>query len=31
MSHEQAMEIMFREIPYKLDPNCCEALMAIAQ
>lgn len=26
MSHEQALEIMFRDIPYKLDPDCCEAL-----
>jgi putative nucleotidyltransferase with HDIG domain len=28
MSHEQALEIMFREIPYKLDADCCEALQS---
>jgi putative nucleotidyltransferase with HDIG domain len=30
MSHEQALEIMFRDIPSRLDPDCCEALAAIA-
>lgn len=31
MSHEAALEIMFRDIPYKLDADCCEALMATAK
>lgn len=31
LSHEQAMEIMSREIPYQLDADCCEALMATAK
>lgn len=30
MSHEQALEIMYRDIPYKLDADCCEALAATA-
>jgi putative nucleotidyltransferase with HDIG domain len=30
MSHQQALEIMSRDIPYRLDPDCCEALAAVA-
>jgi HD-GYP domain-containing protein (c-di-GMP phosphodiesterase class II) len=26
LTHEQALEIMAREIPHRLDPDCCEAL-----
>jgi len=26
LSHEQAVEIMLREMPHRLDPDCCEAL-----
>jgi putative nucleotidyltransferase with HDIG domain len=31
MSHEQALAIMFRDVPHKLDADCCEALLTATE